>query len=720
MTSELFTSDMKPIRLSTRIGKGAEGEVYALDGVSDQVVKLYTVADLQSREAKINKMIADKLAQTAPLIAFPIALVRNKSGKFAGFTMAKVSGHQPLHELYAPGVRKAAFPRADYRFLVRAAANIARAIGAAHNAECVIGDINHSGLLISTQATATLIDADSFQIIEGAIRHACKVGTPEYTPPELQGKSLDGVLRTRNHDAFGLAIVIFQLLWMGRHPFSGRYSSGEIPMEKAITEFRFAYSSRSVGMQPPPATPTLKDFPPAIAAAFEQAFGPQGCVERPTAKHWISLLKELEDALQKCTNNSLHHYAPQASECPWCRMERMFGVPLFVPVLPDFTNAAGFAAMSGNIAVIWNAIATIPRPVDSQIAPTVSAGALNPSSQAEAAKSSRYNPKFIGGGLLLAAALMFAVPQAIVFAVIAGIAGLYFLNKDPEISQDFVRRYREFELRRLQAEDGWKARTGSRDFDVLRDNLTRLKAEFDGLADEEKQRIQEYTTNRRSVQMRVFLEGFQIRRTKIQNVGPAKLAMLTSYGIETAADVSSSAVQNVPGFGPVNSRPLIEWRANLERRFVYNGSPTPADTAAVKRVKSEIANKAVKIREELATGPDRLRKLSAAIKQMQNSVDPVLQQATYQAAQALTDLKFLGLEVPVVTLPTKAGGAFKNSVQPGNVASTPQQTAGSQNQSCPRCGSRMITRTARRGRNAGNRFWGCTLYPICTGTRSIP
>ena len=189
MTPILFNADMKPLRLSSCVGKGGEGAVYALDGVSDQVVKFYTVADTRSREAKIKKMIADGLSKVTPLIAFPISLIRNKSGGFAGFTMMKVSGHQPLHELYAPGVRKAAFPRADYRFLVRTAANIARAVGSAHNTNCVIGDINHSGILISEQARVALIDADSFQIVDGCTRYACKVGTPEYTPPELQGQA---------------------------------------------------------------------------------------------------------------------------------------------------------------------------------------------------------------------------------------------------------------------------------------------------------------------------------------------------------------------------------------------------------------------------------------------------------------------------------------------------------------------------------------------------
>jgi restriction system protein len=38
---------------------------------------------------------------------------------------------------------------------------------------------------------------------------------------------------------------------------------------------------------------------------------------------------------------------------------------------------------------------------------------------------------------------------------------------------------------------------------------------------------------------------------------------------------------------------------------------------------------------------------------------------------------------------------------------------------CPTCGSEMVRRTARRGPNPGEEFWGCTGYPKCRGTRSI-
>lgn len=37
---------------------------------------------------------------------------------------------------------------------------------------------------------------------------------------------------------------------------------------------------------------------------------------------------------------------------------------------------------------------------------------------------------------------------------------------------------------------------------------------------------------------------------------------------------------------------------------------------------------------------------------------------------------------------------------------------------CPKCSGSMVLRTARRGKNSGQRFWGCSDYPRCSGTRA--
>jgi len=36
---------------------------------------------------------------------------------------------------------------------------------------------------------------------------------------------------------------------------------------------------------------------------------------------------------------------------------------------------------------------------------------------------------------------------------------------------------------------------------------------------------------------------------------------------------------------------------------------------------------------------------------------------------------------------------------------------------CPTCGEPLVLRTAKRGKHAGQDFWGCSQYPNCRGTR---
>lgn len=38
---------------------------------------------------------------------------------------------------------------------------------------------------------------------------------------------------------------------------------------------------------------------------------------------------------------------------------------------------------------------------------------------------------------------------------------------------------------------------------------------------------------------------------------------------------------------------------------------------------------------------------------------------------------------------------------------------------CPKCGNSMVLRTAKRGANAGNQFWGCSAYPKCKMVQNV-
>lgn len=40
-------------------------------------------------------------------------------------------------------------------------------------------------------------------------------------------------------------------------------------------------------------------------------------------------------------------------------------------------------------------------------------------------------------------------------------------------------------------------------------------------------------------------------------------------------------------------------------------------------------------------------------------------------------------------------------------------------QLCPKCGNPMVLRTAKKGDNQGNQFWGCSQYPKCRTVRPV-
>lgn len=63
--------------------------------------------------------------------------------------------------------------------------------------------------------------------------------------------------------------------------------------------------------------------------------------------------------------------------------------------------------------------------------------------------------------------------------------------------------------------------------------------------------------------------------------------------------------------------------------------------------------------------------------------------------------------------------ASGQSAKPGTVAGFAAGGTGNTSPACPRCGSPMVRRRARRGSNAGGEFWGCKHYPGCRGTLSV-
>lgn len=715
--------DGKSFDLGRQIGKGGEGVVYLLQNDPSLALKVYTTQDRVSREQKISAMVKLNLAKKSSLVAFPESVARSSDGLFIGFVMRLVANHMPLHELYSPGPRKKHFPQADYRFLVRTATNVARAVASVHQTGCVIGDINHSSMLISSKAVVALIDADSFQITTDSENFLCKVGVPEYTPPELQGQNLGSVIRSQNHDAFGLAIVIFQILFMGRHPFVGTVRSGDIPpLHENIKNYKYVYTdTRNVGMDQPPGTPDINDFSPMLASAFESAFSKADAYKRPTAQDWVNILERLESSLIKCDDNPLHFIPKDASECAWCEMEKMLAITLFVPYIPGATQYDGRdpGALAFNLESIWRTIETISLPA--QFQPKLSILALDPSTQALDAKKSLNGFNF--GILIVIAAIIgcIALPAFFWIWLIVGWVGYSISSEKKAINpKPFLMAYEEATRRWSQELDNWNQRTGAKSFLNLKMELSDAKNRYLQLADEEKLIIKSYQYERRNKHLNAFLDTFYIGSANIKGIGPGREATLASYGIDTAADINRGKLLNLPGFGEASAKPLLTWRESLEKRFVYQANETDFDRKELAKIRVSVESKLAPLRQKLSVGQTNLKSILNRISSASDIYDPSLNQCNTRRIQAKVDLEFLGIPIPVVA-PSHSNTSNPNTPKSttSSYGSTSPQQAKTHTTTCPRCGSKMIQRKAKRGRNAGNYFWGCSRYPACKGTRNI-
>src|SRR5262245_1852376 len=329
------TSQSDIVRLGRRIGTGAEGEVYEIQDNSDLVAKVYHEPPSPEKAEKLVALSRLGNERLFNLSAWPVSALRDApDGEVVGFVMKKISQAEEVHALHSPKSRLQKFPEASWAFLIYAAANIARAVAAVHEHGLVIGDVNPKNVLVTRKATVYLLDVDSFQVSADGKTYRCDGGFPEYTPPELQGVACRDVDRAQEHDCFGLAAVIFQLLFMGRHPFSGRYlGAGEMPLERAIREYRFAYGADAEArkMRQPLGTLALDSMPSQFVRLFRRAFL---STDRPRPREWIEPLDALAKALKKCDSHSGHYYYRELRDCPWCGIESQAGVRLFNFLLP--------------------------------------------------------------------------------------------------------------------------------------------------------------------------------------------------------------------------------------------------------------------------------------------------------------------------------------------------------------------------------------------------
>ena len=354
---DLYDNTGRRITLGEKIGAGGEGAVYEVKGLRGDLLaaKIYHEMLTLEKQAKLLDMVSGHDESLKNIAAWPSASLHpNAGGPVRGFLMPKLTGYQPIHHLYGPSHRKQRYPDKDWAFLVNTARNVAAAFEVIHGHGHVIGDVNPNLVFVAENSIVKLIDCDSFQIVANDKHHLCEVGVPHFTPPELQSvASFRDVQRTQNHDNFGLALLLFHILLMGRHPYAGVFSGkGDLPLEKAIQQFCYAYGRHAASKRiaPPPMSVTPAILPEPLVQLFEQAFAQQGyqLENRPTAREWVKTLDPLKRELSTCKQESAHKYFSALPTCPWCLQEQQSGNSFFIPRGPAVAVAPDISAIPEN------------------------------------------------------------------------------------------------------------------------------------------------------------------------------------------------------------------------------------------------------------------------------------------------------------------------------------------------------------------------------------
>ncbi len=101
-------------------------------------------------------------------------------------------------------------------------------------------------------------------------------------------------------------------------------------------------------------------------------------------------------------------------------------------------------------------------------------------------------------------------------------------------------------------------------------------------------------------------------------------------------------------------------------------------------------------------------------------------QANRGERDAFVDSALSVANLPLVHIPAREtynthelGALFKNAIQKREMRTASQEKtnqvsiSAENSPTCPNCGAKMVLRTAQKGKNIGEKFWGCPNYPQC-------
>lgn len=638
------------IQLGAVLGRGGEATVYEVVGQPRVVAKMFAEASAVKAQ-KLQAMLSTR-TPPASVCAWPITTLHSGRGSWpVGYLMSRIETAFPLDSLISPVQRKRDLPNADWRFIVHAARNLADGVAEIHRHGYVVGDLNENNVWVTTTGEIRFIDCDSFQIPSGSQVLRCEVATLLFWPPELQGMNAGAIDRTPNHDAFALGVLLFCLLFVGRHPFAGRYlGRGDTPdIPGLIAQHRFAFGARATerDIAPPPNALRLGQLPGTLGALFERAFAPEAVRGgRPTPAEWVAGLEALRKELVRCATFSAHWFPRSAAACPWCMIEGSAGMPLFIsPQTPGVGTAEG-APSHVDVDALWRAVAAVASPA--------STAQLLPEppelKRLEAALPSVKGPERLeslakllwmsGVGLVFVNCVGRTQPDenGLMWGFVAFLVGRFLHWASGRWSTHIAQSTTPMRNAIASLRDAWNLGRQELDaavskFAAKREELARHRDEHKQLRSDFDAEVEVLRRGARAAQLHAHLQAYPLRNVRLPNIGDAVVRALEAYGVYTANDVEYDRVRYVKGIGPIRAKILMQWKGSCEASFTFD--PKRHDPAEYARLRHKYITRHQFLVGSLELGPMRLKATREQIDHLANDRVQMLRGLIMRAQRTL-------------------------------------------------------------------------------------
>lgn len=643
-----YDSQGNSYTLNQQIGRGGEGTVFYCPDDLSLVAKIYHEPVTDEKAEKLRWMAQNKNDKLLKVAAWIVDTLHDAhDGKIVGFLMPNVKAKE-IHELYSLKSRRVHFPQATWQFLVHSAANIARAFYVLHKHEHIMGDVNHGNCVVLADGTVKLIDCDSYSIKTEEMRYACEVGVATHLAPELQGADLSEIEREKKHDNFGLAVIIFQLLFLGRHPFAGNYLGAEDKsLEDCIRERRFAYGNQEITkVKQPPGTLSLSQISPRLAKLFERAFFTD---KRPEAREWIEALEDLSENLKQCSVHIGHHFFNELFECPWCDIELKTGLMLF-PFIGKNQNGT---EQNFDIFTVENLLATLDIPENLPAKPFKPQIIPPPTAEVKKLKEKNQSRFLLTVIFQISIVLFFTITAGAGFGFILGAISMLFMfaifhnsykKERDKLEENLYDLRWNWEKLEREWEDKNNAEQLHADLALVRTKVY----EHQSLQRQSIGRIKSLNDLMYQYKRDSYLTSFKLEDAKIAGIEQNHKEIFKRFGIRTATDIDKQKLSFIPSISDEIIKRLFEWRKDLESNFEFP-SETELPEADKNRFALQFTEKRGKIEKEIETLLVTLRSGSSALKHKHRQIAAKAETIGQNLIQAESNFATIGSSMPMIT-----------------------------------------------------------------------